>query len=161
MTEPGPAPREEPLVVRPEMLAGGEDFEAGIRYLPPITTALIVLNVGMFVWQLSPSVLHGSGGHMASNVVSHATPSVGASGAIFGMMGAVIVFLVRHRDRYEVQDKRVPLVIAVWAGVTVLIGLGIPFIDNGAHVGGFIAGLVVGSFLEPAHPTRSTSARLA
>jgi rhomboid protease GluP len=77
------------------------------------------------------------------------TPSVGASGAVFGLMGAVTVFLIRHRDHYEVRDKRIGGVLAAWAGYQVLIGLATPYIDNGAHVGGLLAGAAIGGFFRP------------
>ena len=73
-------------------------------------------------------------------------PSVGASGAIFGVVASVIVVLYRHRDLYHLRDKRIGFVLAVWAGYQVLIGLGTPFIDNYAHLGG-IAGGVVTTFM--------------
>jgi rhomboid protease GluP len=67
-------------------------------------------------------------------------PSVGASGAIFGVMGAVVVILHRHRDLFVVRDKRIGAVVAVWAGYTLLLGVLQPMIDNAAHLGGLLAG---------------------
>jgi rhomboid protease GluP len=67
-------------------------------------------------------------------------PSVGASGAIFGVMGAVVVILHQHRDLFVVRDKRIGVVVAVWAGYTLLLGALQPMIDNAAHLGGLVAG---------------------
>ena len=67
-------------------------------------------------------------------------PSVGASGAIFGVMGAVIVILHRHRDLFVIRDKRIGFVVAVWASYSLLLGAVQPMIDNAAHVGGLVAG---------------------
>jgi rhomboid protease GluP len=67
-------------------------------------------------------------------------PSVGASGAIFGVMGAVVVILHQHRDLFVVRDKRIGAVVAVWAGYTLLLGALQPMIDNAAHLGGLLAG---------------------
>ena len=67
-------------------------------------------------------------------------PSVGASGAIFGVMGAVVVILHQHRDLFVVRDKRIGAVVAVWAGYTLFIGALQPMIDNAAHLGGLVAG---------------------
>ena len=67
-------------------------------------------------------------------------PSIGASGAIFGLMGAVVLFMHKHRDRMFVRDKRIGVVIAVWAGYTLFLGSLSPVIDNGAHLGGLITG---------------------
>jgi rhomboid protease GluP len=83
----------------------------------------------------------GAIGGWTLSLLNHAGPSVGASGAIFGIMGAVIVTLYRHRDFFVVRDKRIGVVIAVWAGYTLLIGVAQPMIDNWAHFGGLLAGV--------------------
>ncbi|MGH7701382.1 MAG: rhomboid family intramembrane serine protease [Gemmatimonadales bacterium] len=67
-------------------------------------------------------------------------PSVGASGAIFGLIASVIVVLYRHRDRWHVRDKRIGFVLIVWAAYQVGTGFLTPFIDNFAHLGGFAGG---------------------
>jgi rhomboid protease GluP len=67
-------------------------------------------------------------------------PSVGASGAVFGVAAAVVVFLYRHQDRFELRDKRVGIVLAIWAAYQVVIGFSSPFIDNFAHIGGLLGG---------------------
>ncbi|HVH38876.1 MAG TPA: rhomboid family intramembrane serine protease [Gemmatimonadaceae bacterium] len=217
----GPAvPREEPalefdnsmLVGEHEVLtpSGRRDFEAGMSYFPPIVLALLVLNVGMFIWQLSvgalenehtivafgalsrahvldgelwrlvsPMVLHGGVEHLLGNcsalyilgmgcehgvggartaaiylltgigaslasVFTNEGPSVGASGAVFGLMGFLIVFLVRRREEFEVRDKRVATVLVVWAAYTLVTGALTPYIDNAAHLGGLAAGAGMG-----------------
>jgi rhomboid protease GluP len=71
-------------------------------------------------------------------------PSVGASGAIFGLMGALTAHLIKHQDDFYVRDKRIGIVLFIWGGFTLLLGLATPFIDNGAHLGGLIAGTVAG-----------------
>jgi rhomboid protease GluP len=76
-------------------------------------------------------------------------PSVGASGAIFGLVGSVIVFLYRHQDKFHLRDKRVGFVLAIWAGYQVLTGFLTPYVDNMAHIGGFLGGAVVTLGLRP------------
>ena len=68
-------------------------------------------------------------------------PSVGASGAIFGLMGAVIVLFWRYHGELLVRDKRIGVVIAVWALYTIVTGLMVPMIDNAGHVGGLLGGI--------------------
>jgi rhomboid protease GluP len=82
----------------------------------------------------------GAIGGWTLSLLTHAGPTVGASGAIFGVMGAVVVILYQHRDFFVVRDKRIGVVIAVWAGYTLLVGLLQPMIDNAAHFGGLVAG---------------------
>jgi rhomboid protease GluP len=76
-------------------------------------------------------------------------PSVGASGAIFGLQGAAVVLFRRHRDRLLVRDRRIGLVLLAWALYSVANGLMTPWIDNGAHIGGALGGALVGRHLHP------------
>jgi len=80
---------------------------------------------------------------LAGSAVSMALgpgPGVGASGAIFGIMGAIIVFLHRYRTTFHLRDTRIGFVVAIWAGYTLLLGAVNPMVDNGAHLGGLIGG---------------------
>jgi len=76
-------------------------------------------------------------------------PSVGASGAIFGLQGAAIVLFRVHRERLLVRDRRVGFVLLVWAIYTIVGGLMTPFIDNGAHIGGAVGGVLIARRLHP------------
>lgn len=82
------------------------------------------------------------GGSIVSMAVSPG-PSIGASGAIFGLMGALILIMHRERDRIFVRDKRIGVVVAAWAGYTLFLGSLSPMVDNGAHLGGLVAGALV------------------
>jgi rhomboid protease GluP len=76
-------------------------------------------------------------------------PSVGASGAIFGLQGAAIVLFRRHRDRLLLRDRRIGFVLLVWALLSIAGGVFSPYIDNGAHVGGALAGALIARRLHP------------
>jgi rhomboid protease GluP len=93
----------------------------------------------------------GISGSVASLLVGPG-PSVGASGAIFGLMGAVIVVLYRYRSVYEVRDGRIGIVLAAWAAFTILAGLVDPMIDNAAHLGGLVGGMLTGWLVRPRLP---------
>lgn len=67
------------------------------------------------------------------------TWSVGASGAIFGLFGALVVLGLRLRATIRPAFW---WQIAVTLGINVYIGLAVPQINMWAHAGGFIAGLV-------------------
>jgi rhomboid protease GluP len=93
-------------------------------------------------------VLSGLAGSLVSVAMS-AGPSVGASGAIFGLQGAAIVLFRLHRDRLLVRDRRVGFVLIVWALYTIFGGIMEPFIDNGAHIGGALGGALIARSLHP------------
>jgi membrane associated rhomboid family serine protease len=93
-------------------------------------------------------VLSGLTGSLVSIVMTPG-PSVGASGAIFGLQGAAIVLLRRERERLLVRDRRVGFVLLIWAIFTIAGGLTDPFIDNGAHIGGALGGALIATRLHP------------
>ena len=72
-------------------------------------------------------------------------PAVGASGAIFGVLGAFI-FSIYRSPRYRRQPWSRSLIaqLVFWIGVNIVIGFSIPHIDNVAHIGGLITGLILG-----------------
>lgn len=85
--------------------------------------------------------------------------SAGASGAIFAVLGALIAFLARRHERLRPEAKSLLLQLLFWAGLNVYLGFTTQAIDNGGHLGGFAAGLLIGAFLrdrralrEPAPP---------
>lgn len=91
----------------------------------------------------------GLGGSMLSALLN-AGPSVGASGAIFGVMTGLVAVLHRHRDRIMVRERRIALVLALLAGWSLLQGAFTPYIDNWAHLGGALVGFWIAWKLEPA-----------
>jgi rhomboid protease GluP len=84
-------------------------------------------------------------------------PSVGASGAIFGVLASVVVVLYRYRDRFHLRDKRTGFVLAAWAVYQVLSGLATPFIDNFAHLGGIAGGALATLAVTPRLLRQGTS----
>ncbi len=105
----------------------------------------------------------GIAGSLASATFTQA-PSVGASGAIFGLLGALIAFLLRRRGALTPQGKSILMQLVGWAAINVFLGIssnagpGGPHIDNSAHFGGGAAGLLLG-FLLP-EPRRTLPAPL-
>lgn len=83
-------------------------------------------------------------GAFAGNVFSFlftAATSLGASTAIFGLLGAQAVFLYRHRELFGKQARAALQNILQVAVINFLIGL-TPGIDNWAHLGGLLGGLL-------------------
>ena len=74
--------------------------------------------------------------------------SIGASGAIFGIFGALLSHVVVSR-RHLPEDlfRRMRRLLAGVVFYSLVIGFLIPGIDNAAHVGGLAAGLVLGAAL--------------
>jgi len=93
-------------------------------------------------------ILGGVGGSVLSLLMSEG-PSVGASGAIFGLQGAAIVLFRRHRDRILMRDRRIGVVLFGWAVYSIVTGWTSPFIDNGAHIGGVLTGALIARALHP------------
>jgi rhomboid protease GluP len=90
----------------------------------------------------------GVGGALASVAASPSRISVGASGAICGVLGALLAFLIVHR-RTVAASVRVPLLFNL-AGVVVFMGIlsyFVPNIDQEAHLGGVTAGFICGLLL--------------
>jgi rhomboid protease GluP len=93
----------------------------------------------------------GSG--VVGNLISlalqnHQRISSGSSGAIFGLYGALIIFLWRQRTRIVLDEYRWIFAFAIAFSVVMLsVGFFIPSIDNAAHGGGLLAGLVLGTLL--------------
>ncbi|WP_260703749.1 rhomboid family intramembrane serine protease [Edaphobacter flagellatus] len=111
-------------------------------------------------------MLTGIAGNLLSlgvNVVLHDFVSVGAgaSGAVFGIAGILIVLLSNHKLPIPVFElQRLRKSVIQFAGLNLIIGLAtiaLPLIriDNSAHVGGFLFGLALGVPLVP----RMTSGR--
>jgi rhomboid protease GluP len=73
--------------------------------------------------------------------------SAGASGAIFGLLGALIAFLIRRRDVLLPHARAILGQLVMWAVINVILGFSIPGIDNSAHLGGFAAGFLLGLVL--------------
>jgi len=78
--------------------------------------------------------------------------SVGASGAIFGLMGALIAFLLRRREMLTPYAKSLLGQLVVWAGINVFLGMSMPRIDLAAHAGGFVMGFLLGLMLRGRAP---------
>ena len=88
-------------------------------------------------------------GNLASVQLTDAV-SVGASGGIFGLFGAVVIFSTIHRQYIRPTARGRLLGNLFMIGlVNVALGISLPFIDNAAHAGGFVAGAIAALVLRP------------
>ncbi len=95
---------------------------------------------------------------------SHAQPlefysgvGAGASGAVFGIAGILIVLLSNHKLPIPWSElKRLRTSVVRFAAINLIIGSAPRFpsrlgvrIDNSAHIGGFLSGLALGPASSP------------
>lgn len=84
-------------------------------------------------------------GGLLSIAWSPAVSSVGASGAIFGILGAFIAYLLHGDTKVPRRVMRAHLIpTLLFTLFNILNGLGQTGIDNAAHVGGLLTGLLLG-----------------
>ncbi len=108
----------------------------------------------------------GIGGAIASAVIPPVRPSVGASGAICGVLGALMAFLILHHRTIPPSVLKLfrDNLVGIVAFMAVL-GVVVPNIDHSAHIGGLITGFVSGLLLSRPWPVvpggRTIARRLA
>lgn len=108
---------------------------------------------GRWRW-LSIYILSGIYSSLASCVLLPDTLSVGGSGAICGLLGAEIVFLMFSWKRTEAKDvvERNIQICSFVIAVLVTAGLSfLPMVDFAAHAGGFVVGVLLASLLFANH----------
>lgn len=96
-------------------------------------------------------LLCGLGGSALSIFWHPESVGVGASGAIFGIAGALLPALKFQKNpRVAAALRGSYRSIGLFVIYNLLFGAAIPFIDNSAHLGGLITGAIAGYFL-PQH----------
>ncbi|HEY0738961.1 MAG TPA: rhomboid family intramembrane serine protease [Herpetosiphonaceae bacterium] len=95
-------------------------------------------------------LLSGLAGSIASYVFNPDVLSVGASGAIFGLLGALAAFAFTARSFLGWEASKMQLgQMATLAVINLAFGFIVPNIDNSAHIGGLILGGISGLALAP------------
>jgi hypothetical protein len=75
--------------------------------------------------------------------------TVGASGAVFGLFGALLVADRVHKPALTRNARNLTMQIGILIVINLVIGFSIPNIDNAAHIGGLLAGAWLGFVLVP------------
>ena len=128
-------------------------LHAGLRHLGSNLLVQVLMggaverNLG-HVRYLTVILIAGICGNILSIITDLATGSdvysVGASGAIFGVMGVLIIMILRGRRQIARGSS-----LMARAGLAVLYavysGFATPGTDNAAHIGGLLAGLLLGA----------------
>jgi rhomboid protease GluP len=106
-------------------------------------------------------VLAGLAGGLASALAHPMTVAIGASGAIFGLFGAIGAYFIAHRRQLDAGIYRAQLKqLGIFVGINLLFGLSQPRIDLAAHAGGLGAGFALGLLLEWGTPPAFAADRI-
>jgi rhomboid protease GluP len=103
-------------------------------------------------------VMTGVAGVLGSYWRHPESVSAGASGAIFGLFGALLVFGFKYRNsippffQKAVGRGVLPVIL-----INLVIGFSIPGIDNSAHIGGLLAGAALAAIIPYDKPSPGVS----
>ncbi|PSS32394.1 RHOMBOID-like protein [Actinidia chinensis var. chinensis] len=85
-------------------------------------------------------LLSGFGGSTLSSLFIDNSVSVGASGALFGFLGAMLSELITN---WTIYSNKAAAVLTLVVVVVVNLGIGIlPRVDNFSYIGGFLTGFL-------------------
>ena len=105
-------------------------------------------------------LLTGVAGGLASVGWNPNVLSVGASGALFGLTGALIAaFGLGEFSLSGTPVRGVLSSLLFWAGFSLFLGKLSPGIDNACHVGGLVSGLILGTLIALLAPEHDRSLR--
>ncbi|ERN19338.1 hypothetical protein AMTR_s00069p00097470 [Amborella trichopoda] len=100
---------------------------------------LITLRIGVIY------LLSGFGGSILSSLFIQNNISVGASGALFGLLGAMLSELLTN---WTIYSNKLAALVTLIMIVAINLAVGIlPHVDNFAHIGGFLSGFLLGFIL--------------
>ena len=102
-------------------------------------------------------VVTGAIGFLASALTGHF--SVGASGALLGLIGAMVAITTKRGGSFmrELRSRLITSVVILFM-IGFWGGLGI---DNSAHIGGFVVGFVMGKIYEDRRPMNAAERKRA
>ncbi|GFZ15289.1 RHOMBOID-like protein 3 [Actinidia rufa] len=92
-------------------------------------------------------LLSGFGGSVLSTLFIRKSISVGASGALFGLLGAMLSELITNWTIYT-NKAAAFLTLLIIVAINLAVGI-LPHVDNFAHIGGFLTGFLLGLILLP------------
>lgn len=92
--------------------------------------------------------LFSSWGAALSSYAFSPNLAIGASGAVFGVIGALIIFFYKQKDKVTGAKLRLKSMYTLVI-INLLLGLVLPRIDNFAHIGGVISGIFCSWIISP------------
>ncbi len=102
-------------------------------------------------------VLTGLAASTSSFVFGGDIPSVGASGAIFGLFGVLLAVSRTHNPILDRRGQALLGQIGMLIVLNLILGFAVPGIDWQAHVGGLVAGIWLGFIIVPGRVTTLAS----
>ncbi len=98
-------------------------------------------------------ILAGLAGSVASYAFNiSVTPNsigIGASGAVFGIVGALVAFFMSNRNMLGSIGRQTLTGLLALAAINLGVGFVMPGIDNFAHIGGLLGGFLLGMAYSP------------
>ncbi|XAR71740.1 hypothetical protein NMG60_11018143 [Bertholletia excelsa] len=92
-------------------------------------------------------LLSGFGGSVLSSLFIQNSISVGASGALFGLLGAMLSELITN---WTIYSSKAAALFTLLFIIVINLGVGIlPHVNNFANIGGFLTGFLLGFILLP------------
>ena len=105
-------------------------------------------------------LITGAGASVASLAWNPAGTSAGASGAIFGIAGALIAsFYLGEFSLPKAAVSGVLRSVLMFAGYNLVFGAMSHRTDNAAHIGGLVSGLILGALIARVAPQRNEAVR--
>lgn len=87
-------------------------------------------------------LVSGFGGSILSSLFIQQNISVGASGALFGLLGAMLSELLTN---WTIYSNKIAALLTLVFIIAINLAVGIlPHVDNFAHIGGFMSGFLLG-----------------
>ncbi len=120
---------------------------ASIAAMAPTLEKIFGTPKFLAIWTIA-----GATGAAASVAVNRDVIGVGASGALFGLIGAMLALGARFRGAIPSHQIRALRHVAlILLGFNLILGATIPRVDNVAHLGGLLGGFAAAFMLGP-HP---------
>lgn len=102
-------------------------------------------------------LLAAAGGSVASFAFGSDVPSVGASGAVFGLFGVLLAASRTHHPVLDQQGRALVTRIGMLIAINLVLGFSFRDVDNAGHIGGLLAGLWLGFLIPPGRVTTMRS----
>ena len=127
-------------------------LHGGMTHILMNMVSLYIIGRGMEMYfdtksYLSIYLFSGLIGGLASLYIHPQSVGIGASGAIFGVFGALAGFFIAHRKHLGAHTKAFMKEFTVIVVINLVFGLSIPAVDVSAHIAGLLVGFVGGFLL--------------